>query len=98
MYSRLRYEDSPTLFDGITAEFESYGYRLPKLIFWNINSRTNTIPVKQNKSGVILVSGFSPAVCKMVLSNQTDPYKALLEVLNSERYQSIEDAVQGIAL
>ena len=98
MYSRLRYEDSPTLFDGIAAEFASYGYRLPKLIFWNINSRTNTIPVKQNKSGVILVSGFSPAVCKMVLSNQTDPYKALLEVLNSDRYQSIEDAVQGIAL
>ena len=55
----------------------------------------STIPVVQNDMGVALVSGFSPAICKMVLSNKTDPYEALLEQLNTERYQPIEDALKG---
>ena len=46
----------------------------------------------QNENGVILVSGFSAAICKMVLSNKTDPYEVMVETLNSERYQAVEDA------
>ena len=42
-----------------------------------------------------LVSGFSPSICKMVLSNKIDPYEALLDELNTERYQPIEDALKG---
>lgn len=71
-----------TLFKIISDKFKVAGYKMPKLIFWNVNSRTGTIPVKQNDNGVILVSGFSPAVTKMVLSNELDPYKALLSILD----------------
>ena len=85
-----------TLFDTIAQKYAQYGYKLPRLVFWNICSRTGTIPVKQNDLGVALVSGFSPAVVKMVLSNSTDPYDCLLEQLNSERYQHVEDAVKDI--
>ena len=81
--------DDTTLFQIIGEKFNRAGYNLPKLIFWNVNSRTGTIPVKQNDNGVILVSGFSPAVTKMVLSNELDPYKALLNILNSERYKEV---------
>ena len=81
--------DDTKLFQVIGEKFNREGYNLPKLIFWNVNSRTGTIPVKQNDNGVILVSGFSPAVTKMVLSNELDPYKALLSVLNSERYKEV---------
>ena len=90
--------NSSTLFDGIAAEYSLHGYHLPRLVFWNVNSRTNTIPVQQNPAGVALVSGFSPATCKMVLSNKTDPYDVLLETLNSERYQKVEDALKGVEL
>lgn len=86
-----------TLFEELADEFADHGYKLPKLVFWNVNSRTCTIPIKENDAGVILVSGFSPAVVKMVLSNNTDPYKALLEQIDSERYQPVEDAIKGIA-
>lgn len=85
-----------TLFNEIANKYAEYGYKLPRLVFWNIMSRTGTIPVKQNDLGVALVSGFSPAVVKMVLSNSTDPYECLLEQLNSERYQSVENAVKDI--
>lgn len=83
-----------TLFETIAKRYASHGYSLPKLIFWNLNTygRSKSVPVIQNKNGVILVSGYSAVICKMVLSNKTDPYEAMVETLNSERYQAVEDA------
>jgi len=85
-----------TLFENIARRYASHGYKMPRLVFWNICRRTGTIPVKENELGVALVSGFSPAIAKMVLSNSTDPFECLLEQLNSERYKAIEDAVVGL--
>lgn len=85
-----------TLFDTFAQKYAAHGYKLPRLVFWNICSRTGTIPVKENDLGVALVSGFSPAVVKMVLSNSTDPFDCLLEQLNSERYDAVENAVKDI--
>lgn len=81
------------LFAVIAKKYEDAGYKLPRLIFWNVNSRTGTIPVKENELGVALVSGFSTNICKMVMSGKTDPYECLLETLNSERYAPIEEAL-----
>lgn len=85
-----------TLFDTIEQKYKAAGYKLPRLVFWNVNSRTGTIPVKQNDLGVALASGFSVNIVNMVMSNKTDPYECLLEVLNTERYQPIEDAIKDI--
>jgi hypothetical protein len=54
-----------------------------------VHSKTETIPVKENKNGVALVSGFSPAITKLVLSNETDPYKILVKELMGERYSQV---------
>lgn len=80
-------------FDKIAKKYEEKGYKLPRLVFWNICGRTNGIPIKQNDLGVSLVSGFSPAICNMVLSNETDPYVCLTKELNKERYQPVEDVL-----
>lgn len=85
-----------TLFDTIAKKYAVYGYKLPRLVFWNVNSRTGTIPVKENEFGVALVSGFSINIVNMVMSNKLDPYECLLDVLNTERYQVIEDAIKDI--
>lgn len=81
--------DDDTLFTTIAKKYERAGYQLPKLVFWNVNSRTGAIPMTQNPNGVILVAGYSPAICKMVLSEETDPYLALVKVLMGERYSQI---------
>jgi hypothetical protein len=78
-----------TLFDGIAEKYERAGYKLPRLVFWNVNSRTVTIPVKQNELGVILISGFSVNLCNMVLNGETDPYMALAKEITKERYYPI---------
>lgn len=82
-----------TLFATIARKYAAYGYKLPKLVFWNVNSRTGVIPVRENELGVGLVSGFSVNVCNMVLSNELDPYKALKKVLNGPRYEAVEKLV-----
>ena len=64
------------------------------MVFWNICSRTNTVPLQQNEAGVALISGFSPAVYQMVLSNALDPYRCLLEQLNAKRYDMVEQALK----
>ena len=89
-------EPNETLFATIAKKYAVHGYQLPKLVFWNVNSRTGTIPVKENDCGVALVSGFSVNVVNMVMSNKLDPYECLLDVLNTERYQPIEEAVRDI--
>jgi hypothetical protein len=85
-----------TLFETIEQKYRAAGYKLPRLVFWNVNSRTGTIPVKENELGVALVSGFSVNIAKMVMSGKTDPYECLLEALNVERYQPIENAIKDI--
>lgn len=82
------------LFDVIAKRFKDAGYEMPRLVFWNVCSRTGTIPVKQNNLGVALVSGFSVNIVKMVMSGKTDPYECLLETLNSERYAPVEEALK----
>ena len=81
------------LFNAISQKYANAGFKMPRLVFWNVNSRTGTIPVKENELGVALVSGFSVNVAKMVMSGKTDPFECLLETLNSDRYAPVEEAL-----
>lgn len=83
------------VFKVMDQKFKAAGYKLPKLAFWNVNSRTGTIPCKFNENGVLLISGFSQNVLSMVMNSKTDPYDALIEELNKERYESIPLATFG---
>lgn len=85
-----------TLFGHIAKKYEAAGYKMPKLAFWNLCSRTGTIPVKENENGLVLVSGFSPAVMKMVMSGKLDPFESMLDALYVERYRPIYEAVKDI--
>lgn len=85
---------SATLFDEIASRYQVHGYQLPRLVFWNVNSRTGTIPVEENALGVALVSGFSPNVAKMVMSGKLDPMEALLDALNAPRYDAVREALK----
>jgi hypothetical protein len=86
------------LFEELADRYEQYGYKLPKLVFWNVNSRTNTIPMTVNEMGVIMVSGFSPNIMSMIMSGQTDPWIALKEKLDSKRYDCISDTLKSVRI
>ena len=78
------------LFESIKEDYKEAGYQLPRLIFWNVNSRTGTIPLKENDLGVVLVSGFSQNVLQMVMSNKLDPYEVLIDMITSPRYDLVK--------
>ena len=71
-------------------EFEKYGYKIPKLIFWNVNSRTNTVPIETNDLGVYLLSGFSPNVLSMLESGDLYPLRALFKELD-KKYMEVPE-------
>lgn len=83
------------LFKVIGKRYAEHGYKLPRLIFWNVNSRTGAIPMCENELGVALISGFSPILAKAVLSNEYNPYKLLLELIGAERYDIVQTAFAG---
>lgn len=72
----------------IARKFEAAGYEMPKIVFWNLNAYDN-VPVKYDTRGVALVSGFSPAIMKAVLSGDTDqftPEAIMMKAIMVPRY------------
>ena len=81
-----KFDDSAMKMIG--RKFEDAGYELPKIVFWNINAADN-VPVKYDTRGVALVSGFSPAIMKAVLSADTDqftPEAIMWKAIGNDRY------------
>ena len=89
---RISYHWNESLFDSISRDFISSGYKMPKICFWNLCGRdAQTIPMQKNELGLILCSGFSINNLKMFMSGDIDPYKILLDIINSERYNKVEE-------
>lgn len=70
----------------IKRKYKEAGYDVPNIVFWNLNSKDN-VPVKFDKRGTALVSGFSPAVMKGILSGaDMTPYGIMLATVDVPRY------------
>jgi hypothetical protein len=83
----INFDDSA--FEMISRKYEQRGYNLPKIVFWNLTSRREQAPVKFDTRGTALVSGFSPAIAKAVLSNDLEnytPYNVMVKTLMDSRY------------
>lgn len=77
---------SETLFDSIEEKWKLAGYKMPDLIFWNVNAMNNNIPMLGNR--VSFVSGFSPTIFEAIMTDKNG-YELMMEVLNGERYSRI---------
>lgn len=73
-----------TAFEMIQEKYKSSGYKMPQLVFWNINGGTS--PVTFNRKGVGLVSGSSPSTIKAVLGGDIDPVRIMEKAIMQERY------------
>ena len=80
---------SLTNFENAKAKFAKRGYKLPSLIFWNVNSFNRQQPVKMNDRGAVLVSGMSPQIFSMLKDDKLDPYSFMMSVISSERYERV---------
>ena len=80
--------DSRTLMENIREKWARFGYRMPKLIYWNVQARQNNIPEDIGCKDVSFVSGMSPSIFNTIMSGKSG-YDLMMEKLNSERYEVI---------
>lgn len=76
--------------EGIKKQYENAGYKLPEIVFWQVNAYGDS-PVKFDEKGTMLCSGASPSILKTILSGKiTSPWDMFLKTVDSERYKSIK--------
>ena len=83
-----------TNFKVAQAEFEKHGYKLPKIVFWNLQGDGNdSMPVTHNEQGVALVAGFSGQLLKLFMAGASeldkfDAFTIMKEAIAAERYNN----------
>lgn len=86
--NRLSNASRETLFESMKRKWAKYGYQMPKLTFWNVDARSNNIPMKDDGT-VSYVSGMSPVLYEQIMKGLT-AYDLMMDKLNSERYSCIK--------
>ena len=82
---------NPTAQEMIEQKYAAAGYKMPAIVYWNIQSRGDNIPVAFDKTGTALVSGFSPSILKSVVKGEiTSPQGIMDETIMSPRYEAIK--------
>ena len=89
-YGYARYGQKQLDFVGkMKAKFARAGYEMPKLVFFQAESRQNTFLTQS--PDVLWVSGQSPSVFKTIINNlEGSGYELMLETLNDERYSIVK--------
>ena len=82
--SDMQFDDSQRgmpHFEHIKEEYERCGYKLPKIVFWNLDAHMGT-PAKCSNDSVAMVSGFSPSIMKAILNaEEFNPISVMMEAL-----------------
>lgn len=84
--------NNDALFHSMRKLYRQHSYKLPEVIFWNVNSRCDAMPVTRSETGAALVSGCSPAIFDMVMGSDCSPETVMDRILSSVRYAHITAA------
>lgn len=78
-------------YDYVSRVYEEHGYKIPNVVFWNVNSRHDVFLADKSRKGVQLVSGQSASTFKNLIGCvDKTPIEMMYSILNSERYQLIQ--------
>ena len=81
---------TPTAQQMIEKMYSDAGYKVPQIVYWNIQSRNGGVPVAFDAKGTALVSGFSPAIMTSLLGGDIEsPQQIMDKTILSERYAPI---------
>ncbi|MBP5631784.1 MAG: DUF2828 family protein, partial [Clostridia bacterium] len=98
-----RFGEGGALMDGIRADFESNGYRLPSIVYWNVRqSECGMFQSTYRGVDCCMVSGYSPSLFEAVargteyvqeengnVREVLDPIQVMLSTLMSDRYDAV---------
>lgn len=79
-----------TFYSAMKKRFEKHGYKIPKLVFWNVNASRDTFHTSSKDDDVILVSGASASTFRKILNTTVNnPYDFMVETLNNPVYDCV---------
>lgn len=79
-----------SFYEMMEQMYQLNGYRIPNIIFWNVDSRHDVFHADKTRKGVQLASGKSASVFRQVMQTVgMNPVEAMEKIINSERYQAI---------
>lgn len=78
-----------TVYENARERFERAGYRMPAVVFHNVNSWQMQTPVTAHTRGTALTSGASTHALGNNFDGNVTPMDHMLRVLNGERYAMI---------
>ena len=76
-----------TEMEKIRKKWAATGLKMPKLVYWNVDARNNTI--LDAGPNVTFVSGMSPVIFKQVLTGKTG-YDLMIDTICAKRYEVIK--------
>ena len=77
-------------YEMIRREYESAGYNMPTVIYWNLNGRIGNVPALASDKHTLLISGASQNVINFVLKKgYEDMMQLILEITENFRYSHI---------
>jgi hypothetical protein len=84
-------ESEDTNLENIKLMYNNAGYKMPEIIFWNVEGRVGNIPASMHDTNVGLVSGFSPSILSNILKGEVlSPEQLMLDVIMNERYNAVD--------
>jgi hypothetical protein len=77
-------------YDRMSKRYANAGYKMPHLVFWNVNASSPSFIVKGGQAGASLVSGYSTNIFKQVIDSiGSSPMELMMKVIGSPRYENI---------
>lgn len=88
MQFNMGVDNSDSYHKGFKRLSKRYGYKLPKIVYWNVSTcYGNQYPVQADEQGTILINGFSQNLFEMVTSGEISPMAALHAVIDKPKYE-----------
>lgn len=81
---------SLTFTEEMRNRFAEHGYEMPKLVYWNVDSRKDTFLASKNDPNAILVSGQSASTFKNLIKGiDLSAFEIMVQTLNDPRYDCV---------
>lgn len=81
--------------ERIRNSFTCAGYVAPRIVLWNLRAEYKDFHAKANEEGVVILSGWSPAILKAIQKAGVEvrtPYEGMKELLDDARYDAVRAA------
>jgi hypothetical protein len=80
-----------TFHKSMENKFEQAGYKIPKIVYWQVSQRQIAIQVREDDENVMLVSGASTSTFKSIIDNiGKTPWESMLQILSDPQYDVVQ--------